>query len=109
LVVRVKIPPAARDLIERGGIYVGDLRGSARVVVDGWRTATTMAHKLAALRSHSPCASTPNDPEDLLHGALGEDVTPMWTISRRAKSTMTKQYRIWNRSGTTVRKSHAQV
>jgi len=22
-----------------------------------------------------------NDPEDLLHGALGEDVTPMWTIS----------------------------
>jgi hypothetical protein len=41
--------------------------------------------------------------------ALGEDVTAMWTISRRAKSTITKQYRIWNRRVTMVKKSHAQV
>jgi hypothetical protein len=54
----------------------------------------------------STTASTKDCP---VNCALGEDVTAMWTISRRAKSTITKQYRIWNRRVTMVKKSHAQV
>jgi len=40
---------------------------------------------------------------------LGEDGTPMCKISRWARSTMMKPYRIWNRKVTMVKKSHAQV
>jgi hypothetical protein len=81
--------------------------------------ALALAMRIDAKRSRGPVALPPGESKERLDNAvealatalkhcpaycaLGEDVTPMWTISRRAKSTMTKQYRIWNRSVTMVR------